>query len=170
MASPTKDPVSHLLDVTEVVDALHRFGAGQDRKDLDLFRSAFARGARLDFTQPASRFGAEVPVMAGRDAIEGILEVLAPLATTHTVTNPRVVIDGDHATMDALVEAQHVDRSDPSRHLLLKNRYEVTAVRDGARFVIETMLIHNIWFDGEPDVLFGAASEPATTSIESPTA
>ena len=44
------DPLGTLLDRTEVVDALHRFAAGQDHKDRELFRSAFAPHATLDFT------------------------------------------------------------------------------------------------------------------------
>jgi hypothetical protein len=45
------------------------------------------------------RFAADVPVMAGRVAIANIIEILAPLATTHTVTNPHVWHDGDPAVL-----------------------------------------------------------------------
>lgn len=147
--------VRALRDREQVVDALYRFAAGQDLKDPDLFLSAFAPGATLDFTHPAGRFGADVPVMPDRETIAGIMTTLAPLDTTHTVTNPRVSLDGDRATLVALVEAQHVTRAAPHRHLLLKNVYEVTLSRAGAGWVIETMVIRNVWFDGEPSVLFG---------------
>ncbi len=93
--------VQHLRDTQEVVDALYRFGAGQDLRDTELFLSAFSPDAVLDFTQPASRFGAAVPVMHGREMIAGILTTLEPLATTHTVTNPRVVLEGDRAPVGA---------------------------------------------------------------------
>ena len=63
--------VQHLRDTQEVVDALYRFGAGQDLRDTELFLSAFSPDAVLDFTQPASRFGATVPVMHGREMIAG---------------------------------------------------------------------------------------------------
>ena len=89
--------VRALRDTQQVVDAVYRFGAGQDLRDPALFLSAFAPDAVLDFTQPARRFGADVRVMRGRDAIATILTTLEPLATTHTVTNPRVVLDGDRA-------------------------------------------------------------------------
>lgn len=157
MTSHRTDPLAALLDTHEVVDALYRFAAGQDHKDLELFRSAFAPHAVLDFTEPASRFGGDVPIMEGRDVIEGILGVLEPLATTHTVTNPRVALDGDHAALHALVEAQHVDRAEPERRLLLKNLYDVAAVRDGQRFVIETMVIRTVWSEGDPTVLFATS-------------
>ena len=149
--------VQALRDTEQVVDALYRFGAGQDLKDPELFVSAFAPGATLDFTQPAARFGAEIPVMTDRDTIAGILTTLAPLDTTHTVTNPRVALDGDRATLFALVEAQHVARAEPHRHLLLKNVYDVELARDGDIWVIESMTIRTVWSDGDPSVLFGPA-------------
>lgn len=104
-----------LLDRHEIVDALYRFGAGQDLRDRELFGSAFAAEAQLDFTQPAHKLGAEIPVMRDRATIAGILKTLEPLDTTHTVTNCRTVVDGDHAHMIALVEAQHVARANALR-------------------------------------------------------
>jgi hypothetical protein len=106
--------VRALHDTQQVVDALHRFGAGQDLRDPALFLSAFAPDAVLDFTQPAREFGADVPVMQGRDAIATILTTLEPLATTHTVTNPGVVLDGDRARLWALARlSTSSDRNPP---------------------------------------------------------
>jgi hypothetical protein len=147
--------VRQLHDRQEVVDALYRFGAGQDLRDRELFVSAFAPDAVLDFTQPAGRFGAAVPVMHGRRAIEAILTTLEPLATTHTVTNPRVTLDGDRARLWSLVEAQHVLRAQPHRHLLLKNTYDVDLVRRDGVWVITAMTIRTVWSDGDGAVLFG---------------
>jgi hypothetical protein len=39
--------------------------------------------------------------------------------------------------------------------MLLKNPYEVEAVRDGSRRVIRRMRITNTWFTGEPRAIFG---------------
>ena len=149
--------VRALRDTQQVVDAVYRFGAGQDLRDPALFLSAFAPDAVLDFTQPARRFGADVPVMHGRDAIATILTTLESLATTHTVTNPRVVLDGDRARLWALVEAQHVLRQERTRHLLLKNTYDVDLVHRDDRWVIASLTIRNVWSDGDGSVLFGRA-------------
>jgi quercetin dioxygenase-like cupin family protein len=162
MTEPSSDDsrsLQALLDREAAVDALHRFAAGQDRRDRGLFLSAFAPDAQLDFTHPATRFGAEVPVMAGRDVIAGIIDTLEPLQTSHTVTNARVRVEGDRAELSCLVEAQHVRRDDPRRHLLLKNTYDVTLVRDGSAFVIDTMTIRNLWSHGDPSVLFAASPD-----------
>jgi hypothetical protein len=146
------DDLDRLTDERAIVDALYRFGAGQDLDDADLFLSAFAEDARLDFTQPASLFDADVPPMVGRAAIAGIMETLAPLRTSHTVTNPRVRIRGDEADLRALVEAQHV--AEDRRHLLLKNTYRVRLVRRPATWLIADLVIVNLWWDGDPSVLF----------------
>ena len=160
--APDLDALRALRVRQEVVDALYRFAAGQDLKDRDLFLSAFAPDATLDFTQPAERFGADIPIMTGRNTIEGILDTLAPLVTSHTVTNPRVAdLGGGRAGLTALVEAQHVSRTDPQRHLLLKNVYDVTLVPAGDRYVVESMTIRTLWHDGDPSVLFGTASPRA---------
>lgn len=154
------DPVREILDREAARDALHRFAAGQDLDDRDLFASAFSPSATLDFTQPARRFGGDVPVMPDREAIMGILEVLAPMATSHTVTNARVTVDGDRASVHALVEAQHIERAAPWRHLLLKNHYDVDLTRDGDRFTITRMVIVNLWGEGDPSVLFPTSTLP----------
>lgn len=149
-----------LLDIHQVVDALYRFGAGQDLGDRALFESAFAPHAVLDFTQPARRLGVIIEPFVGRETItEIVLGTVASLDTTHTVTNPRVTLRGDHADLFALVEAQHLPKHDHRRHLLLKNVYTVQAVRDGDRWAIERMVIENVWLAGDPTVLFPAPPE-----------
>lgn len=143
-----------------IVDALYRFGAGQDLRDRALFESAFADDATLDFTAPAQRLGATIPVFAGRTAIaDTIFAAIGELHTTHTVTNPRVTaFDGERATLFALVEAQHVPRTDPTRHLLLKNIYTTELIRaDDDAWLIRHTRIETVWLDGDPAVLFPAA-------------
>jgi len=166
-ATDVATALQQLRDTNEVVDALYRFAAGQDLKDAALFRSAFALHATLDFTHPAHRFGVDIPLMDGLEAIERILETLRPLVTSHTVTNPRVTIDADRATLSALVEAHHVMNTDRGRWLLLKNTYDLALVRDGERFVIEAMVIRNLWHEGDPEVLFGASPELGVVHIRS---
>ncbi len=160
--SPTAD------ERFEIVDALYRFGAGQDLRDRGLFESAFAAQATLDFTGPAQRLGARIPVFSGRQAIaDAVFANIGDLDTTHTVTNPRVTaFDGERATLSALVEAQHLPRNDHSRHLLLKNLYTAELSRQGDRWVIEALRIGNAWLTGEPSVLFPEAADASDESLE----
>ncbi|NEB18477.1 nuclear transport factor 2 family protein [Streptomyces coelicoflavus] len=149
--------VAELRDRAEITDALHRFGLGQDLKDKELFASAFAADAELDFRPAASKWGAEPPLMSGRDTI--VTTILAMFTgrvdTTHQITNTRITVDGDTARLTALVEAQHLLIADPATHALLKNPYDVDLVRDGDRWVIRRLRIDNSWYTGEPTVIFG---------------
>ncbi|WP_331723705.1 MULTISPECIES: nuclear transport factor 2 family protein [unclassified Streptomyces] len=149
--------VAELRDRTEITDALYRFGLGQDLKDKELFASAFAADAELDFRPAAARWGAEPPLMSGRDTI--VTTILAMFTgrvdTTHQITNVRITVDGDTARLTALVEAQHLLTADPTTHALLKNPYDVDLVRDGERWVIRRLRIDNTWFTGEPTAIFG---------------
>ncbi|WP_457028853.1 nuclear transport factor 2 family protein [Kitasatospora sp. P5_F3] len=160
LAATAEDPTAllrELRDRTEILDALLRFGLGQDLHDKDLFASAFAPDAELDFRPAAAKWGAEPPLMTGREAIVGdILAMFADrVVTTHVVTNPRITVTGDTASLTALVEAQHLLTADHATHALLKNRYAVDLVRDDARWTIRRLHIDNVWYTGDPNAIFG---------------
>ncbi|KJS58543.1 nuclear transport factor 2 family protein [Streptomyces rubellomurinus] len=156
-ADDTAAVVAELRDRAEITDALYRFGLGQDLKDRELFASAFAADAELDFRPAAAKWGGEPPLMTGREFIvDTILAMFTGrVDTTHQVTNPRIVVDGDTARLTALVEAQHLLVADPATHALLKNPYDVELVRDGDRWVIRRLRIDNTWFTGDPTAIFG---------------
>jgi septum formation inhibitor-activating ATPase MinD len=152
----TTSPSSALAaaDRLAAVEALYRFTAGIDLRNKDLLASSLAENAVSDFRPAAAKAGFEYPVIEGRDVIVAALTTsLSTLDTTHSVSNPRVTIEGDTARMDVLVEAQHVPRSDPSRHYLMKNRYDVELARNGDVWVITRTTVDNIWRSGDPAVL-----------------
>ncbi|MGF6573919.1 septum formation inhibitor-activating ATPase MinD [Paraburkholderia sp. GAS333] len=146
--------ISETADKLAVVDALYRFTAGIDLRDESLLSSSLAENAISDFRPAAAKAGFDYPVIEGRDVIVAALTTsLATLDTTHSVTNPRVTIDGDQAHLDALVEAQHVPRNDHTRHYLMKNRYDVELAREGDIWVITRNTVDNVWRSGDPAVL-----------------
>ncbi|WP_339776374.1 nuclear transport factor 2 family protein [uncultured Thalassospira sp.] len=148
--SPTREAADKLA----VVEALYRFAAGIDLRDKELLSSSLAENAVSDFRPAAAKAGFEYPVIEGRDVIVAALSTsLSILDTTHSVSNPRVTIDGDTARMDVLVEAQHVPRSDPSRHYLMKNRYDVELIRAGDDWIITRNTVDNVWRSGDIGVL-----------------
>ncbi|MBQ0916629.1 nuclear transport factor 2 family protein [Streptomyces sp. RM99] len=156
-AHDTSAALRELRDRAETTDALYRFGLGQDLKDKELFASAFAVDAELDFRPAASKWGAKPPLMSGRDTIVTTILALftGRVDTTHQVTNTRITVDGDTARLTALVEAQHLLIADPATHALLKNPYDVDLVRDGDRWVIRRLRIDNTWYAGQPTAIFG---------------
>lgn len=144
------------IDKLAVVDTLYRFAAGLDQRNNELLASAFAADAVSDFGPAGKKAGFEYPVLQGRDTIVAALtSSLGPVDTTHSVSNPRVHIDGQKATLDALVEAQHVPSNDPSRHYLMKNRYDVELIKEREVWVIQRVTIDNVWRSGDPAVLAG---------------
>lgn len=146
-----------MSDRVEIIDALYRFGLGQDLKDRELFASSFAEDAEVDFRPAAAKWGGSPPVMTGRDTIVNTIFALfeGRVDTSHQVTNPRVAQDGDTATMTAMVEAQHLLSADHGVHALLKNHYDVELVREGPRWVIRRVRISNLWLTGTPTAIFG---------------
>lgn len=144
------------VETIAVTDTLHRFAAGIDLNDPVLLASAFTAGAVSDFRPAAAKAGFEYPVLEGRDTIVAALSgALSQLDTTHSVSNVRVTLQGDSARLDALVEAQHVPQSDPSRHYLMKNRYDVELVREAGVWLIHRVTVDNVWRSGDPAVLAG---------------
>ncbi|MDN3550036.1 nuclear transport factor 2 family protein [Mucilaginibacter aquaedulcis] len=143
-------------DKFAVVETLYRFAAGIDLRDNDLLASAFAADAISDFRPAGKKAGFEYPVLEGRENIVAALSgSLAKIDTTHSVSNPRVFIDGDNATMDALVEAQHLPSNDHTRFYLMKNRYDVELKRQENVWVIQRVTIDNVWLTGDSSVLSG---------------
>src|SRR5690606_23232680 len=138
--------INETADKLAVMDTLYRFAAGIDQGDNNLLKSAFAENAISDFRPAGKKAGFEYPVLEGRETIISALSgSLTNLDTTHSVSNQRVKINGNKATLDALVEAQHVPSNDPTRHYLMKNRYEIEMIRQDELWVIQHVVIDNIW-------------------------
>lgn len=157
-AAETDKVAAELRDRAEIVDALYRFGLGQDLKDPALFASSFAADAELDFGPAAAKWGGQAPLMVGRETIvSNIFGLFAGrVDTTHQVSNPRIAVDGDVARLTALVEAQHLLTADHGTFALLKNPYDLDLVRDGDRWVIRRLRIDNAWYTGDPAAIFDA--------------
>jgi hypothetical protein len=143
-----------VADKIAVVEALYHFAAGIDLRDPALLASSLAENAVSDFGSAAAKVGFEYPPIEGREAIiAAVSSSVTSLYTTHSVSNPRVTLDGDKAHLDALVEAQHVPHNDSSRHYLMKNRYSVELLREGDVWVISRITVDNIWRDGDQAVM-----------------
>ena len=141
-------------DKFAVIETLYRFAAGIDLRDQELLESSFAGDAISDFRPAGKKAGFEYPVLEGRETIvSALMGSLNQIDTTHTVSNPRVKIDGDKAMMDVLVEAQHVPSKDHSHYYLMKNRYDVELIREDDVWVIQRVTIDNVWRIGDPAVL-----------------
>lgn len=132
-----------------IIDSLYRYAAGIDLKDKELIKSVFTEDAVSDFRPAGAKAGFEYPVLEGKEVIaEALMRSLKPIVTTHSVTNPRVTIDGDKAHLEAIVEAQHLPETDPSRHYLMKNRYDVELIKQEDSWFICRVTVDNVWRTG----------------------
>jgi hypothetical protein len=139
-----------------VIETLYRYAAGIDLKNRELIASAFTEDAVSDFRPAAAKAGFEYPVLQGKETIVmALMDSLSPIITTHSVNNPRVTLEHDKAQMEAIVEAQHVLASDPSRHYMMKNRYDVELQKIDEKWLISHVTVDNAWRTGDPTVLAG---------------
>ncbi|BDZ48588.1 hypothetical protein GCM10025867_08290 [Frondihabitans sucicola] len=150
------DSSAKLLDKLAVVDALYRYAAGLDLRDEALLASAFASDAVADFGPATRKAGQDYPPIEGGATIaSAVAASLSPLDTTHSLSNPRVTLNGDTATLEGIMACMHLPRTDHSRHVLMTNRYDVELVRQGDVWVIQHLTVDNAWTEGDPTVLSG---------------
>ena len=139
-----------------IVDTLYRFTLGVDLNDRTILESALTIDAVLDFTHNKPLWGLDFPLLEGREAVITALQAtVGPLDTTHVVTNPRVTVEGESATLEALLEAQHLPPSDHSRHCLMKNRYTTKLLLEDGKWKLGHLFVKGVWFTGDPKVLIG---------------
>lgn len=143
---------SGVADREAVVDTLYRFAEGLDLRDWALYRSVFTDEIEIDYTShrpgSAGRMAADDWVARGRARLD-------PLdATQHSLTNPRVSLDGDRATCTSYVQAQHVlTRADGPASYLLGGRYVDQLVRLDGRWLISSVTLQVRWALGDPAVV-----------------
>lgn len=152
MSSP-----KNIVEQFAVLQTLYNWAAGIDLKDTALLVSTYAPDAVSDFRPAAAKAGLEYPILEGRETILGALTgSLASFDTTHSVSNPRVTITSDaRAHVEAMVEAQHVLKSDSSRFYMMKNRYDAKFVKVDGVWMISHIVVDNVWRSGDAAVLSG---------------
>lgn len=145
-------PIEHLA----VVDALYRFGAGVDHRDNALLATAFSDDAVVDITPCGRKMGLEFSVLTGSETIVRFLGATGERqTTTHVITNPRVTIDEDVATLSAWVEATHLIKDDHSRRCRTMNWYAAELVLRTGLWRIRRLVIDGAWFSGDVQLLAG---------------
>jgi hypothetical protein len=155
--------VREIADRVEITDAIYRYAAGLDFGDVALLESALTEDAVVDLTAATTKLGLDFPALTPREVVVSALAAaVGPLDTSHSVTNVRIDISGDTATVRCYAQANHFlpgdgPRPDRTRHALMMNRYTGEMVRDGERWRIRRLLIDCAWFEGDPSVLVALA-------------
>ena len=160
-------------DRYEIADALHRFAFGLDHGDADSLSSAIAEDCVFDFRPAGKKLALDFPKLTGRQAIvDGLIPLLGPLDTSHTVSNLQIDITDDTATLYAYVLAQHfMPREGPrpgTENALLMNRYDCELARDGEKWRFKPMVIDNAWAEGNPEILNALAQQRVLSAKPKP--
>jgi hypothetical protein len=150
---------SRLTDREAAIDAVLRFVEGLDDADASLVNSAFTPDATIDLS-PISNIGLAFSELSGRDTIvDKLLNSVGPLDSSHHVSNFRVNIAGDSATLTCYALAQHFRTGQgPSpehrSYFLMGNRYQADLVRGGdGDWRIRRLVVKCAWSEGDIGVL-----------------
>jgi hypothetical protein len=148
--------ISSAAERLEAMDALYRFGAGVDDNDPGLLATAFSEDAVVDFGPCGRAMDLDFATLTGHETIVGFLSRTAEKQTiSHVIANTRVRIDGRSAVLRTLVDATHLPRNDHSRRCRMMNWYDVDLVKHADEWRMRRVVISNVWFCGDVQVLLG---------------
>lgn len=139
-------------DTEEVCRALYLFAQGIDTRDWRLLESIFTDPFDYDYT--SHRQGAAGLITPVEWVTQRRRRFETMLATQHTMTNPRVTIDGDTARCRMNVEAWHVaDVGGEREWCTIGGEYHDELVRKDGRWLISYLELERRWTVGNPAVL-----------------
>ena len=148
------------IDVAEVV---YSYATGVDSRDWALYRSIFADEVEIDFSSWDGRPGA---VMKADDWVAGVRPLFMGLdATQHSMTNPRIAIDGERATCVMYLQAAHFlhhDGGDPE--LTIGGYYTDRLVKTAAGWKLCAVKLTVTWRRGNHRIMEMALRKEASAA------
>ena len=136
----------------ELCDLRYRYALGIDTRDWGLLRSIFTDEITVDFSSYSGRPAARMPADRWVEGVQPLFTGLA--ATQHTMTNPRATVEGDRATLQMYMQAEHVlDPADPGSWFTLGGHYVDGMTRTPAGWRIEEVTLTVLWRRGRPEIM-----------------
>ena len=140
--------------LSNIMDAMFRFGAGVDRNEREMLASALTENVSVDFSPCGVKMRLPFGVVNGSNVlIDFLCGENKTQITSHVITNGRIVDNQSGPAIQVLVDATHISIDDSRRRCRMMNWYDVQALRRDGHFRITRMVIDNIWFEGDPGVL-----------------
>lgn len=139
-----------LVDERDVTRVLHRYSTALDERDWPLLRTCFLEDAVAVYDG--------IGECAGVDAVEQVCRrALTPLDRSHHLLgNVVIVVDGDEATAQCYLHAQHVRAGAAGGDLyVVAGRYSDRLVRTADGWRIAHRRLETWWTDGNPAVVTG---------------
>ena len=151
---PSLEEVADRIAIDEVLDA---YASALDTKDWDSLRTLFTSDAVVDYTEEGGIRGSV------EDAIGWFQKAMGPFtASQHFVTNRRIAVDGDRATVHAYIFSPLGAPNGKDGGLTLVfagGTYEDVLRRTALGWRFEARTIHASWFHAG---LQGGAAPPNT--------
>lgn len=142
----TIEPKDHLA----VCDTVYAYATAVDSRDWELYRSIVAPELSVDF----SSFNGHPPSRAAADVwIEGVRNRLSGLVTHHSMTNPRVEVEGNTAVCTMYMHAVHVLDGEPDAWFDVGGYYRDELVRVDDGWLLSAIALTVLWKRGREDVM-----------------
>lgn len=145
-----------VVDRERVRDALYAYATGVDTRDWSLYRGVFTDEVEIDMTAFTGRPARWIPADRWVAQVAALIEQFD--ATHHSMTNPRVGIDGDRVTCVMYVTAEHVRGSS---WYTIGGHYTDRLVRAGECWRIEKVQLTQTWARGDAATMADAVRRAA---------
>ena len=139
-------------DAAAVCASLYAFAQGIDTRDWKLLESQFTDPFSLDYS--SHRAGSVGTMSPSAWVARARRRFQTMTATQHSMTNPRVDIDGDSARCRMYIEAWHVaEIAGGTEWCTIGGEYHNRLQRIDGRWLISHLELERRWTIGNPDVL-----------------
>jgi hypothetical protein len=143
---------AHGDDIAAVAATLYAFAQGIDTRDWELLERQFSSPFELDYS--SHRAGATGTMTPGEWVGRARRRFQTMTATQHSMSNPRVTIDGDTARCRMYIEAWHIAEIGGSTDwCTIGGEYHDHLVRAGGRWLISHLELERRWTIGNPAIL-----------------
>lgn len=153
------DNLSGTTDREAIIDAINRFVEALDDNDGPVLESSITEDMNMDLTD-LNKAGFDFKPFEGRQQVVSSLmsAVGTRLDTTHHVSNFRITVDGESATLTCYALAQHFRKGEGplaalQDHYLMGNRYRAALIRTGDGWRICKLVVTVSWTQGDFGVM-----------------
>lgn len=139
-------------DRSAILETIYCYATGVDTRDWALYRSIFTDEVEVDFSSwdgsPPRRIRAD-------DWVAGVKPLFTGLdATQHSMTNPRVVLEGDRATAILYMQAAHfLQNQEGDPEFTIGGYYTDRLVRTPAGWKLCAVKLTVLWSRGNKHIM-----------------
>jgi hypothetical protein len=157
-----KDKLQWLVDREEIQETVYKYATGIDTRDFELYRSIFTDEVEIDFSSYSPEMGGAMtmPADAWVAGLKGLFPGLD--GTQHSMSNPRITIDGDKATCIVYMQAEHfLANSEGDNSHAIGGYYTDQLVRTEDGWKVCAVKLTILWQRGNKAVMTMGAAKAA---------